>query len=180
MNLHPIFVHFPISLLTLYTLLELLRFKATKKQPAWFYLKAVLVICGTVGSTIALFTGSAAKRAILTGVIKAQVTDPRLIINLHETWAKGASLIYLLLAAGYAVAWINKFDFINHLPGKTLKWIWQAGIQIQKLLIETKLVVILSIAGLIAITIAGALGGSLVYGQNTDPMVRFIFQFITQ
>ncbi len=180
MNLHPIFVHFPIALLTLYTLCELLRFKKIKAQPAWFYLKAVLVICGTAGATVALFTGSEAKMAVLTGVVNVQVANPRMVINLHETWAKGASLIYLLLAAGYAVAWLNRFNLIGYLPGKILKWIWQFATKIQKLLIETNLVIILSVAGLIAITIAGALGGSIVYGPNTDPVVQFIYKFIVQ
>jgi uncharacterized membrane protein len=180
MNLHPIFVHFPIALLTLYTLCELLRFKKIKEHPAWFYLKAVLVICGTAGATVALFTGSEAKKAVLTGIINAQVANPRMVINLHETWAKGASLIYLLLAAAYAVAWLNKFKVIDYLPGKALKEIWQIGTQIQKLLIETNLVIVLSVAGLIAITIAGALGGSIIYGPNTDPVVQFIYRFIVQ
>jgi uncharacterized membrane protein len=180
MNLHPIFVHFPIALLTLYTLCELLRFKKIKEQPTWFYLKAILVICGTAGATVALFTGSEAKRAVLTGVINAQVANPRLVISLHENWAKGASLIYLLLAAAYAVAWLNRFNFIDQLPSKALKWIWQVGTQIQKILIETNLVIILCIAGLVAITIAGALGGSIIYGPNTDPVVQSIYKFIVQ
>ena len=65
MNLHPIFVHFPIALLTLYTLCELLRFKKIKDHPAWFYLKAVLIICGTLGAAAALLTGDGAKEAVL-------------------------------------------------------------------------------------------------------------------
>jgi membrane-associated phospholipid phosphatase len=103
-----------------------------------------------------------------------------MVINLHETWAKGASLIYLLLALGYALAWLNRIDIINYLPGKTLKWIWQFGTRIQKLLIETNLVIILSIAGLIAITIAGALGGSIIYGPNSDPVVQLIYKLMVQ
>ncbi len=180
MNPRPIFVRFPIALLTLYTLCELLRFKIIKQQPTWFYLKAVLVICGTAGATAAILTGDGAKRAVLTGLINAQVANPRMVISLHETWAKGASLVYLLLAAGYAAAWLNRFNIIDKLAGKTLKRVWQLATKIQKLLIETNLVVILSIIGLIAITIAGALGGSIIYGPNTDPVVRFIYKVIAR
>lgn len=175
MNFHPIFVHFPIALLTVYTLCELLRFKQIKAQPAWFYVKAVLVIAGTAGATAAIFTGDGARKALFTGMMNIQVTNPRAVVALHETWAKGASLIFLIIAAGYAVAWLNKFRIIKYLPGTFLKLLWMAFTRIQKVVTESWLVVVLAILGLIAITIAGSLGGSIVYGSNTDPVVRLIY-----
>ena len=56
MNLHPIFVHFPIALFTLYALLECARFKKLQEQTYYFYLKAFLVITGGLASSAAYIT----------------------------------------------------------------------------------------------------------------------------
>ena len=103
-----------------------------------------------------------------------------MVINLHETLAKTGALIFLLPAAGYAVAWLNKFNFIDFLPGRFLKLIWEIGTRIQKLITETSLVIILSVAGLLAITMAAALGGSIIYGPDTDPLVHFIYKLFVR
>lgn len=175
MNYHPIFVHFPIALLTVYTICEFIRFKQIKKHVAWFYVKAVLVITGTAGATAALFTGDGARQAVLSGVINARVADPRAVINLHETFAKGASLIFLIIAIGYAIAWLDKLNIVDYLHGSLLKSFWGILVGFQKILTDSPLIIVLSIFGLIAITIAGSLGGSIIYGPNTDPMVHFIY-----
>jgi uncharacterized membrane protein len=73
MNLHPIFVHFPIALLTIYALLEVFIplkvkvFKVCKWQntklyallvnPIWKHIKAFLVIFGAVTVIPTLLTG---------------------------------------------------------------------------------------------------------------------------
>ncbi|MFA4887422.1 MAG: hypothetical protein WC595_04365, partial [Candidatus Nanoarchaeia archaeon] len=53
--------------------------------------------------------------------------------------------------------------------------------QINKLfpLIDKKaLGIILSLIGLMLITITGALGGSIVYGTDTDPVVKLIYKIL--
>ena len=44
MNIHPIFVHFPIALLTLYSLAELIRWRRITELAYWFYVKAFAMI----------------------------------------------------------------------------------------------------------------------------------------
>jgi uncharacterized membrane protein len=179
MNLHPIFVHFPIALLTLYALCEFARFQKVKDQPSWFYLKAVLVIVGTTGAFAAAMAGDGAKRAVLTGAVRAQVANPHVVISAHEAWAKISVVIFTLLAAGYAVQWLNKFNVIDRLPGSALRWVWRTGTALQQLVTENSfVVVVLAAVGLISITVTGALGGSIVYGPNTDPVVHFIYQLL--
>src|SRR3989344_4809697 len=57
MNLHVIAVHFPIALLTLYSLMELVRSRKIAALPYWFYLKAFLVILGTLSAINAAALG---------------------------------------------------------------------------------------------------------------------------
>jgi len=64
MNVHPIFVHFPIALLTIYALLELIQFKKVTSWNPWFYIKASFVVFGAIGTYAALFTGGTDRRSV--------------------------------------------------------------------------------------------------------------------
>ena len=57
MDLHPIIVHFPVALLTLYGIFELFSVRRIARKPYWFYVKAVLVIFGALGALAAWLTG---------------------------------------------------------------------------------------------------------------------------
>ena len=71
-------------------------------------------------------------------------------------------------------------------PNFLVRWVksekLQRGLfQINNLfpLIDKKaLGVIVGLIGLMLITITGALGGSIVYGTDTDPAVRFIYKIL--
>ncbi|MEO8065594.1 MAG: DUF2231 domain-containing protein [Candidatus Doudnabacteria bacterium] len=169
MNIHPIFVHFPIALLSTYAVLELIRFKIVKNQLYWFYVKSVLVILGTLGGLASLLTGDIAKEL---------VTDNSYLplINTHEFWAKTSVVIFSILASGYAVAWIRKYDraFIKNIS--MFSGVWQVILRIQVLITDTRLVVVLALAGIAALFITGALGGSIVYGHEGDPVTNWIYR----
>lgn len=181
MNPHPILVHFPVALLSVYTVFELIRFKKLLAQPAWFYIKAVLCVFGAVGALAAVFTGDFAKRAILSGNGTGYPgLNLRQVIGIHETWAHVTTVIFVLLGCAYLVAVLNRFDFLSNLPGSLLKGIWKFGTWIEKILIETPLVIILAIAGLCSLTITGALGGMLVYGPNIDPILHLVYKLFVR
>lgn len=57
MDIHPVTVHFPIALLTVYGLMELVWSKRLKKEQAWFYVKASFLILGVISAYAALSTG---------------------------------------------------------------------------------------------------------------------------
>lgn len=159
MNIHPIFVHFPIALFTLFSILELLRFRL--KQPYWFYVKAVLVIFGFLSAIVTIFTGLAAAENF-------RGSDLESVIAVHASFAVSATFIFMILAWAYFVAWVNSVKQIQNNN-------WLFFTKIQKILIETNFAYILTILGLIAITITGALGGSMVYGPEVDPFVSFVY-----
>lgn len=56
-NIHPLLVHFPIALLTVYSLLEAVPLKRIQKLPYWFYVKAVLLITGTISILPTILAG---------------------------------------------------------------------------------------------------------------------------
>ncbi len=175
MNPHPILVHFPVSLLAIYSLMELLRFRKLLNWPSWFYIKGVFVVLGALGALAAVWAGDYAKEAVLKGNGTGYPgLNLRAIIGVHENFADATLIIFGLLACAYLVAFANKYNFIEKLPGQFLKIIWKIGTGIEKILIETFLVVMLAVVGLVCVTSTGALGGTIVYGPNVDPAVHII------
>lgn len=159
MNIHPIFVHFPIALFTLFSILELLRFRL--KQPYWFYVKAVLVISGFLSAIVTVFTGLVAAESLRGSSLED-------VVAVHASFAISATFIFMILAWAYFVAWVNSVKRIQN-----NNWLFLT--KIQKFFIETNFAYILTILGFVAIAITGALGGSMVYGPETDPFVSFVY-----
>ncbi len=122
MNIHPLFVHFPIALLTLYALFEIFipikirAFKLLKKEntvfykwlidPVWNSIKAFLVIAGTLIAFPTLQTGELAEE-----VFRDAATSPELfhqsqvaqLIEVHSTFANITVGIFAVLAVAYIV-----------------------------------------------------------------------------
>ena len=182
MNLHPVFVHFPIALLTIYALMELVRFKKIMSQPYWFYLKAVFLMIGGLGALAALYTGDMAKFAVRQGNFTVAVTNFSQVVRMHENFADLSVAIFGILAASYLILWINRsvpspLFFKEGARGSYYK-AWQLLVNLAHFFAETRLVIFLALAGLICITITGGLGGVMVYGPTADPFFGFIYKIL--
>ncbi len=146
MNLHPIFVHFPIALLTLYAVLEIaipLKIKFYKLckwdkpetsprlaklyelliNPVWNSIKAFLVIIGTLLAFPTLQTGEWAEETYMgTGVSEASQIGR--LIETHSTFADFTVIVFSILAIGYLaqILWntynskLQKYTFIQAVP----------------------------------------------------------------
>lgn len=167
MNIHPLIVHFPIAFFTVYALAEILRIKFLTKQNYWFYFKAIVLFIGLAGSGVAFLTGDTAKNLF---------EGQRNIIDLHEFWAQTTIVIFSVLAGAYFIAWLEKVNFRSKLP-KALTSLWNLLVMIEQFILSAPIAILLAVFGLIAVTITGALGGSLVYGQNFDPIVKLIYSW---
>lgn len=151
MDIHPIVVHFPIAFLTLYGLLELVRFQKVIDQPHWFYTKGVLVIAGALGALAAALTGAIASGWAIGG--------PRLFA-MHQIFALLVIIVSIVPAVAYALRWAGKFNlYTEHV-------------------MKPKSLVSLAILILIVITITGGLGGAMVYGTHFDPLMAPIFKLL--
>ncbi len=163
MNIHPILVHFPIALLTVYGFLELIRVRRVRELPYWFYVKASLVITGIVSGFAAYQSGEAIEgqfRKLMGPTIEA-----------HSSWAAASLSIFGLLAFGYLTAWVLRSN------ADEFRFRRELGI-LSGFITETYLAPILAVLGLVAITVTGALGGAMAYGPDIDPVVRFVVNLL--
>ena len=166
MNIHPIVVHFPIAFLVVYALCELLRFKKITGQPYWFYVKAFLVIVGMAGAFVAYQAGEAIEH-----LFEAEYGE---VVRAHALFARISIMLFGILAVSYFIAWLNRLKTINSSS-------WRMLTRIQTLVLETPVVIILAVLGLIAISITGALGAAIAHGPDMDPFVSFVYKiFIGQ
>lgn len=167
MNVHPIFVHFPIALLTIYALMEIVRLPIFTRQPWWFYTKAVLLFVGVIAGKVAELTGNIAAEAY-------RGTSAQALVKMHETFAQASVFIFGVLAAAYLIAWGRHENIRAKLPAGLQK-IWNALEAVERTIFCAPVLMLLALAGLMVITITGALGGALVYGPNVDPVVSFVY-----
>ncbi|MBP6910344.1 hypothetical protein KBC03_01990 [Patescibacteria group bacterium] len=94
-NLHPIMVHFPIALLTIYSLLEIASlFRKVRHNRTVWYIKLFLLLVGLISIQAALTTGEAA------GDAGFGVRD---IMERHENFANISVWLYGISAIGYVL-----------------------------------------------------------------------------
>lgn len=167
-NVHPLFVHFPIAFLCLYSVLELLRFHGLQRQSWWFPLKAVLLIVGSISAFVALQTGELAEEAF-------ESTDLMNVVELHSLFATTSTWIYVALTALYAVRWLDLSGSGTRLPQKFLRF-WNALVRLEQQLFRAPILIVLAILGITGMTFTGALGAVLVYGPEIDPAVSVLYR----
>ena len=166
MNIHPIVVHFPIALLIVYAVCELLRFRKITGQPHWFYLKAFLVIVGVLGAFVAYQAGAAIEH-----LFEAEYGE---VMRVHALFARISIMLFGILAASYFIAWLNRLKTINSSS-------WRMLTRIQTLVLETPVAIVSAVLGIAAISITGALGAAIAHGPDMDPFVSFVYKiFIGQ
>ena len=178
MNLHPIFVHFPVALLTVYALMELVRFKKVTNQPYWFYLKAVFLMIGGLGALAALYTGDMAKASVRAGDFHAAISNFNQVVNMHENFADYTVAIFGILAACYLFLWMERLNFSLLMKKIKLFPVWKFLLALAHFFVETRFVIFMALAGLVCVTITGGLGGVMVYGVNADPFFGVVYHML--
>lgn len=174
MNIHPIFVHFPVALFTLYSLTELIRFRKLTVNSNWILIKAFLVIVGTLSAYATILTGEAAEHLYLQ-------SHPGMenVVETHQFFALSTTVIFTIISVTYLVRLIKTSGYeqkVKNIFG--LKQLWQPITLVSGFLGRPAVAIVFALIGLCAITITGALGGSLVYGPDVDPFVSFIYRLL--
>ncbi len=96
-NAHPLFVHFPIALLTVAIIFDLLAF-ALKEQTAWRRGASALYVMGTTLMVVSYLSGREAAATVFTPGLAHGLVDA------HWTWAMWTLGYFVLLTAGRLVA----------------------------------------------------------------------------
>jgi uncharacterized membrane protein len=172
MNIHPLFVHFPLGLLIVYALLEVASlFPRFRRIESLSTVKAFLAIAGGVFAYITAFFGEMAEEALNpSGPLAA-------LIGTHSMFAYSTIAVFSLLAGAYLVRFISASRVganpIFTLP--VIKPAWRFLTALSQFILFPQIAAVLALGGLVLITITGGLGASIVYGPNFDPFVHFIY-----
>jgi len=172
MDLHPVFVHFPIAFLTVYALMEFVRFKIGKSN-FWLYTKASLLFVGVAGSLPAYKTGEIAEDLNVPSLYSKN------LVEIHATFAKGTLVFFGVLTAIYFVLVIQRNEKIKSFLPSFVNALTTALSKIYYSPFGGIVMILLATGGLILLTITGGLGGLIVYGPDADPLARFLYEVIT-
>jgi uncharacterized membrane protein len=165
-NLHPLFVHFPIALLFLYSIIKILPLKKWFPSVAWRDIERVLLVVGLLGACAALLTGDTAEHL---------VRPNRQLVDAHSTFGALATWIYGALLAGEIAAVINTKRYIY---GKGWQFVSSILRFLEQVLCNPLLSGILAFIGLIAISVTGLLGGTIAYGLTADPFAGTVLKIL--
>jgi len=155
MNIHPLIVHFPIALLVMYALFELLPLERWYPRAAWADIKAILVCFGGVGLLAALLTGQVAESLPL-GRSAAS------ILHLHKFFAESSTAIFGIIALGYLMRWAaSKHGFTF-------------GTSFSKFMQRRWVAVLFAFVGLIVLSLTGTFGAMIVYGPDGDFVTQIV------
>jgi uncharacterized membrane protein len=161
LNIHPAIVHIPIGILCLYSLLEIFSVKKLRAKSDWLLVKYVLVTAGFIGAVLALISGNMA----------AQGLRESLIIERHAFFAWATTWVYGFIFLVYSLNYISRFNWeINRYYKRQVSYLINSG-----------MLAVLALLGLGLITITGALGGAMLYGRQSDPIISLVYRiFVSQ
>lgn len=165
MNIHPIFVHFPIALLTVYAFFEMISWGKLQKNITWLWIKAALLWTGFLSAFPTLETGEMAE----------DLFGSSELLERHEFFGVASVWVFGVIAGLYAIFFLNQYLMHN---SKQLSAQAEKGIKIINVVLfffAQPWRFLFALAGFALLSIAGALGGALAHGPNADPVVRFIY-----
>ncbi len=156
-NLHPLFVHFPIALLFIYSIIKILPMQRFLPRVAWKDVERILLVIGVLSAFIALSTGETAEHL---------VRPDHKLVETHSTFATISTWLYAALLIGEIASFLA--TKINN----------PIIVFLKKLLTNEWLSKIIAILALASIAITGLLGGIMVYGTSADPLAEMALKIL--
>ncbi|MBY0376675.1 hypothetical protein K2P96_01750 [Patescibacteria group bacterium] len=162
-NIHPIFVHFPIALLFLYSIVAILPLVKWLPKISWKDIKFFLLVIGFLGALTALYTGDIAKDL---------VHPNHALVEAHSAFGFYSTCLYGLLLLGELAHFLNG---LNLSMDSSLR---KFSMPIEKFLYDNIFTKFLCLLGFIGITLTGMLGGIIAYGLSADPLAPLVLHLL--
>jgi len=159
-NVHPLVIHFPIALLSLYVIIECLSLFSQKIRNMFFTSKLLLLFVGTVWTLTALRSWEAAEDILWESSL----------IYTHSEIAEQTYTIFVILSIIYLVYLLAGKRFIPYYKSLQEKLYTILSSRWMKICIT-----ILALYGFALLIITGSLGAAITHGPDIDPIVQFIY-----
>ena len=164
MNLHPLFVHFPVALLSLYAVFEIFGPLLEKRMKSIGAVRETLLYIGAIGAWLSYLTGEQAEHLVGGGAL----------VELHETVATTTLVLFAILAISYVL--LRLMPFIKKIvKQKQIQVALKALDMVLNLILHPIVRVLLALVALGFLVVTGSLGGAIAHGPETDPVVSFIY-----
>lgn len=164
-NIHPIFVHFPIAFLIIYSAIKILPVERWITSVSWRPIQRLLLVVGVIGAFVSNSTGEMAEDL---------VNASHDLVEMHAFFAGASTWIYGILLAGEILFFVN-----SYLVRKNIYTSIHSFLKSIEIIITQKTFSkILAFVGLIAISLTGLLGGVIVYGVSADPIAPFVLRLL--
>jgi uncharacterized membrane protein len=153
MDFHPLIVHFPIALLTLFAVLEILPLERWYARMSWKEIRFALLSFGVISIV----------PTIIFGLLAEDGVEGNPLVGKHEFFGFLSLAIFGVLLLVRLSAWFG-------LPGVFARIArWDSS---------RPFMVTFSLLGLLSLFITGAFGAAMVYGPGIDPFVRLIVRLL--
>lgn len=173
MNIHPIFVHFPIAFLVLYSCLEVaMLFPFIKDKEKWRSFLFFILGVGVLSAMVTLQTGEIAEHLLQV----ERGSSLHSLIEAHSLFADLSVYIYLVLLFGYCVKWLERKNIV--FKNSFFVKVFAVLRKIADIIFSKVVLVSLALLGFVFLGITGALGGAITYGVDTDPVVNFVYNIL--
>ncbi len=167
-TIHPMLVHFPVAMVSLYAILEIGSVIPFIRKLELDITKAILLGVGFVFGILSSQTGEMLEHSF------RGIHD---LVEAHATWASITNIIAGILFVIYVryllKPWCTKISASSPSFAKFAEKISSIITQIKE---KRWLLIILACCLLAAVTVTGALGAAIVHGQDVDPVVNFIYK----